>query len=360
MYTFLLKPTNNCNLRCNYCFIDGDSKSSSPVMSIPIAEMCFSQIHEFVKSQNQNICNILWHGGEPMLWGLDKFKHIFLLLDNTYPDIKFQHSIQTNLLLLDKDWIDFFLHYKIHVSTSLDGTKLIHDSNRLYKDGNGSFENVLANIKLANRYGMRIGVITVVSSRNVDHLPEIYEFFKREGIGFKLNPLLMIGEAVKNNSLAITVKAYAEAIKELFDIWIKEKSTIPITNFIEIASNLATGFTSVCVFSQNCQRSFTTIEPNGDITPCDRLCGNASYIFGNVMTDNLSDCVEQKKILFEERYLELEKTECSGCSFFDICRGGCPADAIQYRSIANKTPFCEANREIFEHIKSYLINNKKL
>lgn len=357
MYTFLLKPTNNCNLRCKYCFIDGDYKSSSPKMDMQIAEMAFNKISTIVKSKNHRSCNILWHGGEPMLWGLTNYLNLFKTIESRHSDIKFQHSIQTNLLLLDEQWLDFFIRNSFHVSTSLDGTKRFHDLNRKYINGKGSFEDVLIKIKLANKRGLHIGVIVVVNSENVNHLIEIYEFFKKEGIGFKLNPILMSGDAVNNEKLSISAESYAKAMNELFDTWIQDEHTIPITNFIEISSNIITHFTSVCVFSENCQRSFTTIEPNGDITPCDRLCGNSSYVFGNIMTDDLFTCIESKMALFENRYLLLQKNDCFDCSFFNICRGGCPADAIQHGDLNRKSPYCAANRLIFEHIHNYLVNN---
>ena len=98
MYTFLIKPTNNCNLRCKYCFISNAIKSSSEMMTIDIAKHAIKQIAEFIGSKNETTCKILWHGGEPLLWSVSNYESILSHINEVYPHIQWDYSIQRNTI----------------------------------------------------------------------------------------------------------------------------------------------------------------------------------------------------------------------------------------------------------------------
>ena len=56
----------------------------------------------------------VWHGGEPMMVGLPYYHEAMNRLDKVkkdYPNVKFINQIQTNLSLLNDEWIEFFKKY---------------------------------------------------------------------------------------------------------------------------------------------------------------------------------------------------------------------------------------------------------
>lgn len=61
---------------------------------------------------NTDHASFIWHGGEPLLVGIDYFKEIVSyqneLLQKKNPDFIIENNIQTNALLLNEDWINFF------------------------------------------------------------------------------------------------------------------------------------------------------------------------------------------------------------------------------------------------------------
>lgn len=351
MHTFLIKPTNHCNLRCRYCFIDNSMKNSSPRMTLDMARLIVDQIADYVRDEQYENCKILWHGGEPLLWGIDNYKAIFDYISERHNDIQWEFSMQTNLTLLNEDYIELFKTHHMGLGISMDGYKELHDMNRVYVDGSGSYDSVVNKILLARQRGMSVGVIIVVNADNIMHLKDIYYFFKKNKIGIQFNPLMSIGEA-SNNQLSISIDAYGKALIELFDLWINDTDASPIGNFIEIASSIKTGITSNCVFSANCQNSITVIEPNGDILPCDRLCGNKEFVYGNIFSSKLKDIMLLKKQAFEERSNNIYNITCKDCKYLKICNGGCPADNDSKSFGSTKSALCHVYKDLFEHISN--------
>jgi uncharacterized protein len=76
-------------------------------MGIDILE---ETIQCLIKNNNE-FSHFIWHGGEPLLLGIDVFKQI-VKFEKFYAKktMKISNSIQTNGTLLNEEWIDFFLY----------------------------------------------------------------------------------------------------------------------------------------------------------------------------------------------------------------------------------------------------------
>lgn len=94
--------------------------------------------------------NIGFYGGEPLLeFSLIK-KAVF------YSQKKFKgkvltFSITTNATLLTEEMIHFFAANNIYLMISLDGPKEINDSNRVFVNGQGTYDKVMEKIQLIKR-----------------------------------------------------------------------------------------------------------------------------------------------------------------------------------------------------------------
>lgn len=359
MYTFIIKPTNNCNLRCKYCFISNTIKSSSDMMSITMAKLVVDKIADFLAEKSITTCKILWHGGEPLLWKSNNYDIILSYMYNTYPNIMWDNSLQTNLTLLTDDHVRVFQKYNLKLSTSMDGYAELHNANRLMSNGEGSHNVLVEKLRQLSLKKIRVGLIVVLNSQNVDNLIEIYEYYKKHNQSFRVNPIIETGEANKNKGLSISSEKYADVMKSFFDYWINDSEAIPVYNFIDWSSTLVTRVTSSCSFVENCQETFASIEPNGDISACDRLCGEKDFIFGNIKKDSLIKVFKIKEKVFEKRVGVLKSSDCNKCKYWDICYGGCPSESIGSPfDINQKFKFCKAYQDILDHIEKSIINNK--
>ncbi len=145
--------TERCQLACKYCYEVRKDYSSD--MDYSTAKKAIDII-----LQTPWICNtpaVIWEfiGGEPLLM----IDLISMIADYIVCETKklnhiwkehYMFSIATNgLLYMDKRVQDFISKHQGHVSISIsiDGTKERHDSQRVYINGKGSFDDVLPNVK---------------------------------------------------------------------------------------------------------------------------------------------------------------------------------------------------------------------
>lgn len=152
---------------------------------------------------------------------------------------------------------------------------------------------------------------------------------------------------------------------ELFDLWYNDSSRrINNQKFVDIASALVTGQTSLCVFSNNCQDNVFAISPVGEVFPCGRFCDESlkQYSYGNINTTTLSDILRNRKSseIYEREYY-INNSECKDCRYFSICHGGCLHDGfLVNKDFKTKTILCEAYKMIFHHIENVIRKDKSI
>lgn len=359
----IIKPTLHCNLRCKYCYLSNASKQSSQqMMSIEFAKRLLEQARDvFLKKNTKKPLKILWHGGEPLLWGENNYKEIFSYISTLFNGYNYKISIQTNLTLVNSTYISLFKKYKVHIGVSLDGPKFLHDNLRISGNGDGTFDIVMQNIKRLRKEKIKVGCICVLSKNHINHIKDLYDFMCANNLGHKANPLFRAGESIKIiNDIGITPNEYAKMTIELFDLWFYDKKNKNNNaTFSEMASNLLTGQTSLCVFNSNCQNSIICISPSGDVVPCGRFCDEKlinKFTYGNLFVEDLATIVNRRRESDAyKRTLRIEMQSCKKCYLFSICHGGCLHDGYNVAGDFNKKTFlCNAYKKIYQHIAKRL------
>ncbi|MEM2173962.1 MAG: radical SAM protein, partial [Candidatus Pacearchaeota archaeon] len=177
----IVQPTNFCNLNCKYCYTNGNNKKFMERETIENMIKKFALLKE-----NYGVnTHFLWHGGEPLLAGLDFYKEVISLQKRYYPNMKgVSNSIQTNLVCLNEQFLNFLISNKIDIGFSLDGPKEINDANRIFKNGEGTFDKIMENVALMKRKNLKLRAIAVLTKKSIDKVEELYCFFKENGISF--------------------------------------------------------------------------------------------------------------------------------------------------------------------------------
>lgn len=353
--TIILKPTYACNFRCKYCYLSNGTKSHTNMFDIDFANRIVSQIKEAFASTRK--VSIIWHGGEPLLWGKENYREILAFMQQELEGYDVHQSMQTNLSLIDEEYLDILTQYNVKPGFSLDGTREIHDSQRVGIGGQPTFDTIMQNLALCRNRDLKIGCIVVGSRKHIGHIPELYQFMKEQKLNFKFNPLFISGEAEHNrDEYGITAQEYAQMCIELFDLWFDDREgKVTESNFVEIASNIATGKATGCMFSRNCQDNFLAIAPNGDVMPCGRFCDDdlRQFAYGNLHDETLSEILPRiKKSEIYKRAEYIAQSDCAKCKWYDICHGGCLHDGfLRNGDFKNKTLLCPAYKQIFAHIE---------
>ena len=103
-------------------------------------------IKNYINSNPQRQISFIWQGGEPTLCGLDFFKKAVALEQKYANGKKIYNSLQTNGLLINQEWCDFFKEHDFLVGISIDGPQEIHDKRRKDHHGKGTFSQVINSI----------------------------------------------------------------------------------------------------------------------------------------------------------------------------------------------------------------------
>src|SRR5512137_172246 len=88
--------------------------------------------------------NFSWHGGEPLLLGVDFFRKVVALQRKHQPlHQRITNGIQTNGLPLDEDWCRFLAIEGFAVGLSLDGPQEMHDRYRVTRGQKPTHKEVM-------------------------------------------------------------------------------------------------------------------------------------------------------------------------------------------------------------------------
>ena len=120
-------------------------------------------ISGFIASQNTPDVLFNWHGGEPLLCGLDFFRKAVELQKRYGRGHRIINTIQTNGTLLDAQWCDFFRENGFLVGISLDGPRECHDRYRRMAGGGASFDAVMRGIEALRTAGVEFKFLCAVN-----------------------------------------------------------------------------------------------------------------------------------------------------------------------------------------------------
>lgn len=258
--SIIAKPTHDCNLSCKYCYID--EKVELGMMSEQVLAQTIEKVSKFAEDSHW-----IWHGGEPLLMGVEFFK-IINDIQNFYKKREklFSNSIQTNGILIDNELIELIGKTgDFHIGFSIDGPEEIHNTLRTYENGKGSFKDVMSGFELLKNNKKKGGAICVVNAKSINYPKKLYDFFKLEKINVKFNPLINSGRARENlESLWITPKQYGRFLSELWQIYNEDVQkdgmvSIDIDPFMDVIGNIETGRPIGCNYSVSCRETFISI-----------------------------------------------------------------------------------------------------
>lgn len=350
--TFLVKPASGlCNLRCRYCFYHDISKDRTQrcggIMTEETAEALIRAA--FAEAGEQGFVQFTFQGGEPTLAGLEFFKK-FLALEEKYRPRGLQtgHGIQTNGMVLDREWVQFLKENNFLVGLSLDGTQSVHDRYRVDAQGNGTWHRVCAALKLLEEAGVETNLLCVVTAQAAKHPQKVYASLRELG-GHPLQfiPCLDPMESTRGDeAYSLTPEAYGRFLCSVFDLWYRDWKAgqyISIRLFDDYLRLLLGMAPGSCAASGRCG-SYLVAESDGSLYPCDFYVLDA-WKLGNIRDMTVAQALncDLSKAFHAER-LPLPEG-CRGCKWLSLCRTGCKRDWTPHR----ENYYCPAFRQFFPY-----------
>lgn len=181
--SILLNVTEDCNFRCTYCAFSGHYEykrdHSDRYMEFKTAKKAIdyylSLITEGMKYTPLRDPVIGFYGGEPLL-NFKLIKKCVNYIKKNYEFNNLQYSITTNGSLLTENIAKWLIKHQFHLYVSLDGPEKEHNRCRVYKDGTGTFKDVMQNISMImNMNYKKISLLPVYDIKS--DLFKMEEFF---------------------------------------------------------------------------------------------------------------------------------------------------------------------------------------
>lgn len=322
-YTLTLNLTQECNLRCKYCYVEKSDLSS--FMSEKVAKKA---VDFLLKVKDLEAFGMSFYGGEPLL--------NFPVMKSTIeyackeaekrglPEIKYH--ITTNGTLLTDDVITFLTDYHVNVMVSIDGPAPIHDGMRVTPAGEGTHSLVVDRLQtLMDTAGChKISVSGVVTNRG--RLKTAYEYLSELTLkDIKLSYVRYLNES-EYALTDVQKKQYKEDMRgialECLELLLKGVRP-PYYNFENKILQLWK-HTKRTYFCPAGMRRFG-ISPEGGIYPCGPAAAMGEWKLGT-----LEDGLDKSAVDRWTAVASFEnKTSCKKCWAQHLCAGGCPLRLVR-------------------------------
>ena len=323
----IIKATRLCNLRCIYC-----TDWRAEERQIMEFEVLANLTARALRDPSHGSVDFIWHGGEPTILGIPFFERaLWLQARFRSPGQVVTNSLQTNATRLDDAWARFLKANRFSVSISIDGPEDIHDRQRPFAGGRGSFAAVRRGLDTLTRHGITPAVLMVVDKESLtagaDALFDLCLDLELRSFGLLAAKPRNQPDAVPGTPADhyVTPREMGRFLTRLFDRWIAHgDSGIRIREFSGLLRRLDGREAESCVLAGHCLGQYFIIEPNGDVAHCDLFQGDDDYCLGSILTDDFSSLRRNPrlKMLREARAAALSAM--TACPHFNMCNGWCP------------------------------------
>ena len=257
--TFTMMITENCNLRCKYCYIP---EKVSKVMSIEVAKTSIDFINEYSNMKDKEIV-IEFIGGEPLL-EIELLEEITPYIYRKLNNRKVTVFMTTNGTLFEFERVRNYLSNmggRKSVCLSIDGVKEIHDYNR-----SNSFDSV---IKWYPWWRKNFPNSLTKATLNHESLPYLYDSVKflmelglpyvymntvLEDVWDEGDPSIYYDQLIKSADYMIDSGLYTKHFVSLFDEHLTRRP-------------------EHSKFWCGCGRFMTSVDTEGNLYACTRMKG---------------------------------------------------------------------------------------
>lgn len=347
-YSLIVKPVGSaCDLACSYCYYreDVSGVKGLKVMPTEILELIISEYARDSKGRGQ----IAWHGGEPLLAGIDFFKEA-MYLENKY-GTQIYNAMQTNGTLITDAFAEIFRKNKFLIGVSIDGPKEVHDSRRFY-DGEsyGSYDLVMQGVSLLRKKNVEFNVLTVIGQHNVTKATILFDFYDKNDFNWlQFIPQMKFTSFLPSvkTKYDITPEQYYNFLSEFFKLWYKNKIGIMSVRFFDnILQSYLQQTPDICTMQERCP-DHLVLDVNGDVYPCD-LFHNKYWKIGNIKDMEIAEAIKTEKYRNFHKLKPNLPSKCKTCKWLKNCYGGCPRNRISESDNNEKDYFCETYLSFFE------------
>jgi len=331
--SLLIKPASSiCNMRCRYCFYHDISAArdnpSYGIMSRETTDKIISSTFKCLEDGDE--IHFAFQGGEPSIAGLPWFKYFAQNVASQKETVKVSWSFQTNGIIPDESWCDFFKENNFLLGLSIDAGMRFHDHNRITAGGDGTYETCMRTKELFDKKQVEYNILCVLTNELAREPEKVWRFILNENIRFiQFIPCMEPPDqapataGIKNRN-ALRPALFAKFYTRLLPLWIRELEAgnyISIKLFDDVANYFFRGIPTSCGIDGRCHNQYV-VEADGSTYPCDFYCFD-EYKIGNLGESTIRELFDSEKVkAFLNERPQLPPI-CGSCNYIKACRGGC-------------------------------------
>ncbi len=327
----VIQPTSFCNLDCDYCYLPDRHLKNQLSLDL-IDPICQAIFDSPFTTQNFTIC---WHAGEPLAAPISFYQEAFKLIAEcsakyNHKQLYFNHSFQTNAILINQDWCDLFKEFNVDIGVSIDGPDYIHDVHRKTRTGLGSHAAAMRGVGYLQKNEIAHNVIAVLTEDSVNYPDEIFNFFydnNLRDVGFNMEETegIHLKSSLEKEGV---VERYRAFIKRFWELTTQSQGEFQVREFEAICGLIYTeerlNHTDMnspfVIVSIDNQGNFSTFDPELLSVKTEKY---GDFVFGNISTDSFESICQTEKFLAIYHDMKAGVELCQQtCDYFGLCGGG--------------------------------------
>ncbi len=317
-----LIPTDSCNFKCSYCFIEGNFSTNKR------SALKFNEAQKWIDymfNNSEGEIRFIFYGGEPLLnqsFIKNSIEYIHNKQELPHKIKKVNIAINTNGSVYNKTLSDLFRKAKVSLSISVDGPRELHDKCRRLNNGGPTFDTVTGNIDRYLADNVSVSLSMTITKYNLNYLPQIAKWVvdnykgRINGVGF--NPLISTDNTDKNyineNDFGFVMLQIYNAFRIFKQYGIYEDRVMRrLTKIID-----GTPHIKDCAGCGN----QIVVGADGKIGPCQAFLGSGEFF---KFSEPRHYTFSKDNVINEWHNISpLNKKTCNKCPFILICGNGCP------------------------------------
>lgn len=338
--TAWLHVTNECNLRCDYCYI----RKSDEVMR---QEVGYAAVDAVIRSATKGgfeRVKLKFAGGETTLnLKLVFALHTYALNETTQAGLELDTVILSNGVAIGERDIAEFEARRMHIMISLDGLGRMHDAQRKFVNGKGSFAWVSRTLDRLVARGLKPFISITISDRNSDGLPDIVDYVLDRDLPFNMNFFRDNECATPFADLKLRDERIIQAMRRAFAVIEAKLPTHSLLSSLVDRSRFDRPHNKTCGVGD----SYFTIDQHGRVAKCHM---EIETPIANVYADDPLTLIRADKTGVQNLSVE-EKEGCRECEWRYWCTGGCPL--LTFRATGRydvKSPYCHIYKAIYPEL----------
>ena len=334
-----LHVTDRCNLRCDYCYLPHEKVD----MSWDTAKAAVDSLIRAAQEGGYQQIKLKIAGGEPLLrFELVQRVLVYAKAETKRHQLRLDAVVLSNGTLMDLTKAHILKQLGARVMISLDGLDEVHDCQRKYISGKGSFQQVEQALDILQTLEIPIDISITVSSKNSHGLADLANYLLKRDLFFAFSFYRENDLSKNDKALGLETQTIIDGLFSAFKVIEKYLPNYNLLASLADRADLSQPHKKTC----SAANSYLVYTPEGKISQCQMQLDKP---VANVHTIQPLEAIRSNKALVN---LSVDKKQvCNSCEWKYWCAGGCPLETHRVTGRYDlQSPNCEIYKAIFPEV----------